>query len=194
MSGSDERSGAIPRRNRAEAGVALFGFSALLGLGLAVTLPLPAAEAQYYPYPWRYPYYDGYPPPVPPGRVAADENMPRAVGPDAPYGVMPLAEIRRRVALLGFHLIATPRHKDRIYLAEAEDAHGLRHRLVFDAYEGNIIENTKLAVIPKKLSGKPPAGPASLGPEKKVAQGTKASGSAAPSAENSRPSQNTDQK
>lgn len=189
---SDERTAGMSCSNRAgvRAGIALFGFSALLGLGLAVTLPLPAAKAQYYPYPWRYPYYDGYPPPVPPGRVAADENMPRVVGPDAPYGVMPLAEIRRRVALLGFHLIATPRHKDRIYLAEAEDAHGLRHRLVFDAYEGNIIENTKLAVIPKKL--KPLAGPASL--EKKGAQGTKASGSAASSAENSKPSQNTEEK
>ncbi|HKH81226.1 MAG TPA: hypothetical protein VKA03_06405 [Methylovirgula sp.] len=183
---SDERT--MPRRNRAEAGVALFGFSTLVGLGL-VALPLPAAEAQYYPLPWQYPYYDGYPPPVPPGGVAADENVPRVVGPDTSYGVLPLAEIRRRVALLGFHLIATPRHKGRIYLAEAEDAHGLPHRLVFDAYEGTIIENTKLAVIPKKLPVKPLAGPANV--EKKGAE-TKAK--SASSAENSKPSQNTNEK
>lgn len=154
---SDER--AAPSRNRTGAGVAFFGSATLLGLILA--LPSPAAKAQDYPAPWQYPYYDGYPPPLPPRGIAPDENGPSGPPPrdaareenffehgqrDKFHGdLVPLAEIRRRVALLGFHLIATPRHKDRIYLAEAEDAHGLRHRIVFDAYEGNIIENTKLA-------------------------------------------------
>ncbi|MFZ3178568.1 MAG: hypothetical protein WA150_11495 [Methylovirgula sp.] len=117
-------------------------------LGIAL-LPMPTAEAQYAP--WSYPYYDGYPPPMPPGRIAAGEMAPPpSIRADEAYGVMPLAEIRRRVAALGFHLIAVPRRKDRIYLAEAEDAHGLTHRLVFDAYRGNIVENTKLAVLPRK--------------------------------------------
>lgn len=126
--------------------------SALLSafLGIAI-LPMPVAEAQYVPAPWSYPYYDGYPPPMPPGRVARGEMPPPAAGrPDETDAVLPLAEIRRRVAALGFHLIAVPRRKDHIYLAEAEDVHGLMHRLVFDAYRGNIIENTKLAVLPKK--------------------------------------------
>ncbi|MGH6676775.1 MAG: hypothetical protein ACRECE_11225, partial [Xanthobacteraceae bacterium] len=120
--------------------------SALLGFAM---LPMPTAEAQYAP--WSYPYYDGYPAPVPPGRVAAGETPPPpSLQPSETSRVLPLAEIRRRVAALGFHLIAVPRRKDRIYLAEAEDMHGLTHRLVFDAYRGNIIENTKLAVLPKK--------------------------------------------
>jgi hypothetical protein len=120
--------------------------SALLGFAM---LPMPAAEAQYAP--WSYPYYDGYPAPMPPGRVAAGEMAPPpSMQSSEAYGVLPSAEIRRRVAALGFHLIAAPRRKGRIYLAEAEDVHGLTHRLVFDAYRGNIVENTKLAVLPRK--------------------------------------------
>lgn len=189
MSCSQERIAATPRRNCAgpKGRVALFGFSTLLGLGIAVTLPPSAAEAQYFPFPWQYPYYDGYPPPVPPGRVAAEEAAPRIVGSHTSYGVVPLAEIRRRVALFGFHLIAMPRRKDRIYLAEAEDVHGLRHRLVFDAYEGTIIENTKLAVIPRRLPAKSLA---NIGLDKKAAQ-TKAK--SASSATTGKPSQNTNQ-
>jgi hypothetical protein len=164
-------------RKRAGPKAALFRVSLVIGLGVAATLPMRAAQAQYFPAPWSYPYYDGYPPPLPPGavtqpqrRMAAGESGPRVVGSDMSYGVVPLAEIRRRVALLGFHLIASPRHKDRIYLAEAEDAHGLPHRLVFDAYEGNVIEDTKLAVVPKKPLLKPLAGAAGIAPvvEKKA--------------------------
>jgi hypothetical protein len=121
--------------------------SALLGIAV---LPMAGAEAQYVPVPWSYPYYDGYPPPMPPGRVARGEMAPPTIRPDEASAILPLAEIRRRVAALGFHLIATPRRKDHIYLAEADDVHGLTHRLVFDAYRGNIIENTKLAALPKR--------------------------------------------
>jgi hypothetical protein len=142
MTNSDDRTAAP--RSRAARKTVLFGFLTLIGGGAAATLPITAAHAQYLPAPWSYPYYDGYPPPLPPGRVAAEEGDAEYARPDTSYGVLPPAEIRRRVASLGFHLIAVPRHKDRIYLAEAEDAHGLRHRLVFDAYQGNIIENTKL--------------------------------------------------
>jgi hypothetical protein len=156
MNGSDVRKAALSRRIRLKA-VALFGLSSILGLSFAASFPAPAAQAQF-PFPWRFPYFDGYPPPVPPGRVAAGEE-PEGYGPDGAYGILPVAEIRRRVALHGFHLIAAPRHKDRIYLAEAEDVHGLRHRLVFDAYEGKILENTKLTTIPKKTALKPTLGP-----------------------------------
>jgi hypothetical protein len=129
-------------RGRARAALA----AALLGVTM---LPMPAAEAQYIALPWSHPYYDGYPPPIPPGSVAAGETEPQYAPRDEPPH-LPLAEIRRRVAALGFHLVATPRRKDGIYLAEAEDVHGLMHRLVFDAQQGNVIENTKLAAVPKK--------------------------------------------
>jgi hypothetical protein len=177
MTGSDERTAAPGGRVRHK--TALFGFSILLGCGPTM-LPM-AAQAQYSPAPWSYPYYDGYPPPLPPAKVfaerrmAARENEPRSVGSDASYGVLPLAEIRRRIALMGFHLIAIPRHKDRIYLAEAEDAHGLRHRLVFDAYQGNIIENTKFAALPRKALAKPLATAALTEVQKKDGHSTAAS-------------------
>ena len=125
------------------------GSVALVFIGIAL-LPV-AAFAQYMPAPWAYPYYDGYPPPTPPARVASDE----AALPDRPYemsGIMPAIEIRRRVAALGFHLIATPRRKDHIYLAEAEDTHGLMHRIVFDAYRGTILQNTRLPALAKRSS------------------------------------------
>jgi hypothetical protein len=200
MTGSGDRIAAA--RKRAGPKAALFRLSLLLGFGVAATLPMQAAQAQYFPAPWSYPYYDGYPPPRPPGtlmpsrRMAADESGPRVVGSDMSYGVVPLAEIRRRVALLGFHLIAMPRHKDRIYLAEAEDAHGLRHRLVFDAYEGNVIEDTKLAVIPKKPPLKPSAGAASLPAKakKKTAAETQASDKPAAVTAESKAAQDADKK
>lgn len=170
MTGSDERTAALLRGPRTEsrgAGRVLFWFSGLLGLATIGILPATCAQAQGFPYPWRYPYYDGYPPPLPPGQVAAGEAGPQGYGPDAAYGALPVAEIRRRVALLGFHLIATPRRKDRIYLAEVEDVHGQRHRIVFDAFEGRVIENTKLATAPKKAAVKLAEPDAAAATEKK---------------------------
>lgn len=117
-----------------------------------------SANAQYGPPPWAYPYYHeyhgGYPsPPGPPG----DEGPPG--GPDYPdsgYEAPPrsftTADIRRRVTRLGLHLVAKPRRKDNIFLAEAEDPNGVAHRMVFDADSGRLIENTKLP--PRKNSHK----------------------------------------
>jgi hypothetical protein len=119
--------------------------------------------------------------------MAASENGPRVVGSDTSYGVLPLAEICRRIALMGFHLIAVPRHKDRIYLAEAEDVHGLRHRLVFDAYQGNIIENTKFAASTKKALAKTVADSASAEIEKKDERTTAASMESKPGTEKKQP-------
>ncbi|HLH13116.1 MAG TPA: hypothetical protein VKV77_14725 [Methylovirgula sp.] len=140
------------QRRRLESATVLLGFSTLLAFALSSS----PAQAQYFPAPWSEPYYDGYPPPMPPGPIYGErrhiaESTPRIDGEnEAAVGILPLSEIRRRVALMGFHLLATPRHKDKIYLAEAEDAHGLPHRLVFDAYRGTVIENTKLAPFAKK--------------------------------------------
>jgi hypothetical protein len=101
------------------------GRSALLtGLCIATFLAASPACAQYG---WRDYYY-------------GDRDYPDY--PDNPG--MSLADVRQKVADRGMHLIATPRRKGRIYLAEVEDAHGIRHRLVFDAFAGRLIENTVL--------------------------------------------------
>ncbi|MEJ0052876.1 MAG: hypothetical protein WDN02_17040 [Methylovirgula sp.] len=115
---------------------------------LLASLTIIPANAQYGPPPWAYPYYHdyhgGYPsPPGPPG----DEGPP---GPDYPGSgyeaprSFTVADVRRRVTRLGLHLVAKPRRKDNIFLAEAEDANGVAHRMVFDADSGHLIENTKL--------------------------------------------------
>lgn len=118
---------------------------------LVASLTFVPASAQYGPPPWAYPYYHDYhggypPPPGPPG----DEGPPG--GPDYPGNgpgyeaprSFTTADVRRRVARLGLHLVAKPRRKDNIYLAEAEDPNGVAHRMVFDADSGRLIENTKL--------------------------------------------------
>jgi hypothetical protein len=125
-------------------------FSAVLGL-LLLAAP---AQAQYGPPPWAYQYYHGdYPPPPgPPG----DEG-PLAAPPGYFAPALTVADIRRRVARLGLHLVAKPRRRDNIYLAEAEDPNGVAYRLVFDAQAGRLIQNTKLPPLKKKIAATPPA-------------------------------------
>jgi hypothetical protein len=103
---------------------------ALAGLGFAAGLASTPAQAQYYERPNRF-YDEDYGIPGP--EVISPERA-----------AIPLAALRELVAQRRLHLIATPRRKGRIYLAEAEDAHGLRHRLVFDVYEGRLLEDTVL--------------------------------------------------
>ncbi len=182
MAGSGERTAMMRHRRRTRpSGKAAVVLPGILGLVIAATLPAATAQAQYLPLPWQYPYYDGYPAPVPPGEVAAREAGARSFGSEEGDGPVPVSEIRRRVATMGFHLIATPRRKNRIYLAEAEDGHGLRHRLVFDAFEGKIIANTKLAPIHKKTLVKSDAAPtatAMTGTTKKIKIATQANAKA----------------
>jgi hypothetical protein len=116
----------------------------LAGLGvaslLAMSCALSPAQAQY----WRDgDYYDG---PMGPDRYYGGySGYPDYPGrADRPDAGMSLADVRQKVADRGMHLVATPRRKGRIYLAETEDAHGIRHRLVFDAVAGRLIENTVL--------------------------------------------------
>jgi hypothetical protein len=162
----------------------LFGFASLLGFAV-----LPAASLQAQPAPWQYPYYDGYPPPLPPGPIAARETSQRDYygAEEGANAIVPLAEIRRHVAVLGFHLIAKPRHKDRIYLAEAEDAHGLRHRIVFDAYDGKVIENTNLGLKIKRASAKVSGETASAANSEKAAAGYEKKVAASPKRLTSKP-------
>ncbi len=126
------------------------GALALAGSFLGAVAIIPA-NAQYGPPPWAYPYYHeyrgGYP--SPPGAPGDEGPMPGADYPGSDSGYeaprsFTAADVRRRVARLGLHLVAKPRRKDNIYLAEAEDPNGVAHRLVFDAEGGRLIENTKL--------------------------------------------------
>jgi len=127
----------------------------LAATSLVALLVLTPARAQYYD--WREDFYGD--PRGPPGFYYPERSQPRAEAPNS--ATLSLADVRQRVAQRGMHLIATPRRKGRIYLAEAEDAHGIRHRLVFDAFEGRLIENTVLgpkspvsnhAVVPDQRS------------------------------------------
>lgn len=121
-------------------------------------LPLPAM-AQGVP-PWVYSYYRGeYPPPPPPGYSGPVNNM---ASYEAPRGLT-VAEIRRRVAHMGLHLVAKPRRKDNIFLAEAEAAGGSGHRLVFNADSGQLMENTALPPRKKHIRPAGPIPPAPIG-------------------------------
>ena len=73
-----------------------------------------------------------------------------------PRGVS-VVDVRRHVAKLGLHLVAKPRRKDEIYLAEAADPNGTLHRLVFDAESGHLIQNTPLPPRKKKVAAAKPA-------------------------------------
>jgi hypothetical protein len=132
--------------------------AALAGFVLALLI-MSSANAQYGPPPWAYPYYRDYhggypPPPGPPGDEGPPGNPDYPDGYEAPRSFT-TADIRRRVTRLGLHLVAKPRRKDNIFLAEAEDPNGVAHRMVFDADSGRLLENTKLP--PRKNAHKPDA-------------------------------------
>jgi hypothetical protein len=147
MIGADSMEDILAGSHTLSSRAARRGVLALAG-SLLTTFTILPANAQYGPPPWAYPYYHDYhggypPPPGPPG----DEGPP---GPDYPDGgyeaprSFTVADVRRRVTRLGLHLVAKPRRKDNIFLAEAEDPNGVAHRMVFDADSGRLIENTKL--------------------------------------------------
>jgi|GEM_PF-2692445 len=153
-----------------------------LSLGLAAGFPI-AAQAQYYgrgwgPYyggPYGGPYYGNPyygPEPAPysgPSPYDADDEGPEAGPPpgtsaDREPGYqnaspkqtasVPLELIKQRIREAGLKLIAPPRHKGNIYLAEVEDAKSVRRRLVYDAHDGHLLENTALGPV-KKLRPPP---------------------------------------
>jgi hypothetical protein len=57
--------------------------------------------------------------------------------------------IQGRIKAAGYKLIAPPRQKGNIYLAEVEDSKSVRHRLVYDANDGHLIQNTPLGPVKK---------------------------------------------
>jgi hypothetical protein len=121
------------------------------------------AAAQYGPPPWAYSEgRDDYPPPPgPPGYGNPWDNGTGYEQPQ-PQGLT-IAAIRRRVAHMGLHLLAKPRRKDNIFLAEAEAPGGVGHRLVFDADSGELIENTALPARKKHVAPDTPVPPAPVG-------------------------------
>lgn len=154
MVGSDAASTNVTLHATKWAASAAAGAIILAVFGLLL-LAAPA-QAQYGLPPWAYQYYHGdYPPPPgPPG----DEG-PLAAPPGYFQQGLTVADIRRRVARLGLHLVAKPRRRDNIYLAEAEDPNGVAYRLVFDAEAGRLIQNTKLPPLKKKIAAEKPATP-----------------------------------
>ncbi len=156
MAGSHTPSSRAPS-SRAPSSRGPRGGALALAGSLLVALTIIPANAQYGPPPWAYPYYHDYhggypPPPGPPGDEGPPALIIRIATPimrrprsnyEAPRSFT-VADLRRRVARLGLHLVAKPRRKDNIFLAEAEDPNGIAHRLVFDADGGHLIENTKL--------------------------------------------------
>lgn len=135
-----------PWRHRAA--WAAFGFAAIIFQS--------PAQAQYYGGwgPYSYPRT-----PMPPPVVYPEAEQPA-------YPPIPPGTIRRMVTNMGLRLVAAPRQKGRIYLAETEDPHGQRRRVVFDAYDGTVIQNVPLAARPKSTTSlAPPSQAKTAAPE-----------------------------
>ena len=145
--------------------------------------PPPYAPPPYGPYggpPPYDPYAAGPPGPpsygdygdprdaqydAPPRRPRQQSSSGPSSGPRAPSaapsssssslgGPALLDTIQTRIKAAGYKLVAPPRQKGNIYLAEVEDSKSVRHRLVYDANDGHLIQNTPLG------QAKKPDGPA----------------------------------
>ncbi len=101
--------------------------------------------------------YDG-PPGLPSGQRGPSASPPGPGPSGGPGGAGPVSldMIQGRIKAAGYRLIAPPRQKGNIYLAEVEDSKSVRHRLVYDANDGHLIQNTPLGPV-KKTGG--PGGP-----------------------------------
>lgn len=122
------------------------------------------------------PYDDVGPGGPPPGSAYGEYDPPRRSGPrPLPYdgpsgppsaqhggpsssppaqgqggaGPVSLDMIQGRIKAAGYRLVAPPRQKGNIYLAEVEDSKSVRHRLVYDANDGHLIQNTPLGPVKK---------------------------------------------
>lgn len=128
---------------------AAFGFAAII-----FQTPV---QAQFYGG-WGS-YYSFPMPPLPPRFAYPEAEQPG-------YPPIPPATIRRMVANMGLRLVAAPRQKGRIYLAETEDPQGQRRRVVFDAFDGTVIQNVPLGARPKPAASlAPPSQAKAAAPE-----------------------------
>jgi len=97
------------------------------------------------------PYRNGPPPaaPAPRKKIAAPPaSQPNGNKSEAKKNE-PLTRdmIVKKVQGAGYKLIAKPRHTGNIFLAWAEDNQANRRRLVFDATDGRLLENTVLGPV-----------------------------------------------
>lgn len=147
---SSNASAAQARGRRCKGHQAL-GFVGLgfLAFGFTAGLAVPPTEAQFLRS-WTWDADEG-PPPMPPGYVGQRAASSSAV---------PSAEIRRRANLAGLRLLAAPHRKGDVYIAFGTDAHGLLHRLTFDAHHGTLIENQTSGGGTKEQAIDPTASPA----------------------------------
>ena len=101
--------------------------------------------------------FDGTP--VGPGRPADRRASPEAV-PDAPRAapayVSPAA-IRRAALRSGYKLAEQPRRHGRAYVVAAEDDKGHRFRLVFSAFNGQLVNRTDIGIADVKPADTKPA-------------------------------------
>lgn len=187
MIGSDARKPRLQRISTSRAGIAGLGILALGFLVAPVTSsagaqalggiwnpdydggppPIPPRDVNGgRPTAWAAPpppppgYYNSYPP-APYSRTAP---VPYTSEPPSPYASqvptplrVSISEMRRRASAVGLRLVGTPHRQGRVYIAFAEDSHGVLHHLTFDAYEGTLTENE-----PTTVTAKPVAHPASL--------------------------------
>jgi len=92
-------------------------------------------EAPGAPYPReRYPY----------SSIPHKVRKGQASHPSETHGKEILARIDQRLRQLGLRQIAAPRRKDRIYIIAATERNGRRHRVIFDASNGALMENRPL--------------------------------------------------
>jgi len=112
-------------------------------------------EADLGPEPYRAdPYRDSDPSPAPrkkavsPAASKPEIGKPELSKSEAKKNA-PLTRdmIAKKVQGAGYRLIASPRHTGNIYLAWAEDSQANRRRLVFDATDGRLLENTVLGPV-----------------------------------------------
>ena len=128
----------------------LVGAAVLAGVsGPAFAQPFFRAFGGYYgpPAPFYDEDYDG----GPYGRpyYAPGPGRDYAPGPDREFGRLGPREIARAAASAGFRLIGPPRATGRTYQATGEDRGGRRHRLVFDAGDGRIVDDRLLHEAPR---------------------------------------------
>ncbi|ACB96845.1 hypothetical protein [Beijerinckia indica] len=102
--------------------------------------------------PWEppeAPFYDG------PSRRRSSVPRPSS-GRTGGHGEGVLATIERHLERLGLRQIAAPRRKDKIYIIAATEPNGRRHRVIFDATTGALMENRPLGEKPQSSTGSKP--------------------------------------
>jgi hypothetical protein len=127
-----------------------------IAFAICATYPLETTKAEVFAS-WGFYQFRLSPSPAP------KEIYPETFYPGPSSGVLPRAEIVRRAAATGLQPIAPPRRMEEVYVVVAKEKSGRLHRLVFDAYEGDLIDHILLkstdrsgqAIMNRKGSSRP---------------------------------------